>query len=240
MRSPGNKTPGPASWVNQDLVIAYVLPYLVYVVIGEILGRFAGKEVVYAVRFAVVSGLLFWAFRWYVPVSGPKSLVGSLLLGFLFGVVGLVLWCGLCAPFIRGSQGDIWSKNAFVLRFVSAGFLVPVFEEWLMRGFVFRIVLQWYQRVKQGQSQAFFHVMGKDNIDRVNPGDWSMPAMLISSLIFALGHCQEEWLAAFAYGILMVLLWIIRKDLVSCMIAHAVTNMGLALYVLYSGHWEFW
>ncbi len=230
----------PSSWVNQDLILAYVLPYFVYVGIGEILGRWAGKDVIYVIRLMAVSGMLYWAFRWYVPVTGPKNIFVSLVCGCFFGVLGLILWWVLCAPFTHGVEGEIWSKTAFTLRFISAGFLVPVFEEWLMRGFVFRVVLQWHGRVQQGESQAFFHVLEKDNIARVPPGDWSISAMLISSLIFALGHSMEQWLAAFAYGILMVVLWIIRKDLVSCMAAHGVTNMGLALYVLYSGHWEFW
>jgi SRSO17 transposase len=34
--------------------------------------------------------------------------------------------------------------------------------------------------------------------------------------------------------------WILRKDLISCIVAHAVTHIGLALYVYYFGHWELW
>ncbi len=211
MKPSGDEISVRSSWVNQDLILAYALPYLVYVALGEILGRFAAREVVYLIRLVVVSGLVYWAFRWYVPVTGPKNMFVSLIYGIIFGVLGLVLWCALCAPFVRGTGGDIWSEKAFAVRFFTAGFLVPVFEEWLMRGFVFRLALQWYQRVRQGKAQAFFHVLEKENIARVTPGDWSLPAMLISSLIFALGHG-----------------------------AHGVTNMGLALYVLYSGHWEFW
>jgi len=38
----------------------------------------------------------------------------------------------------------------------------------------------------------------------------------------------------------MCVLYIIRKDLLSCMVAHGTTNFGLALYVYYTGHWQLW
>jgi len=83
-------------------------------------------------------------------------------------------------------------------------------------------------------------VLDEDSISNVRPGAWSVGAVLISSLVFALGHTIPEWPAAVAYGILMSILWIIRKDLLSCIIAHGTTNLTLALYVYFTGHWELW
>jgi hypothetical protein len=43
-----------------------------------------------------------------------------------------------------------------------------------------------------------------------------------------------------AYGFLMAGLWIGRKDLLSCVGAHATTNATLAAYVRLTGHWTLW
>ena len=38
----------------------------------------------------------------------------------------------------------------------------------------------------------------------------------------------------------MAALWIARKDLLSCVVAHAVANLALALWVWTSGRFELW
>ncbi len=53
----------------------------------------------------------------------------------------------------------------------------------------------------------------------------------------------EKFVVSFnplTYGILISVLWITRKDLFSCIIAHATTNLTLALYVYFTGHWQLW
>ncbi|MCG8686126.1 MAG: CPBP family glutamic-type intramembrane protease, partial [Desulfobacterales bacterium] len=183
--------------------------------------------------------ILVWAWKWYVPLTGPKNKWISCLWGIVFGILGLVLWCVLYAPFTEpGAQA--WSTSGFILRLLSASFLVPIFEELLMRGFVFRLVLQWDQFRKESQTAPFAESLERASISDVAPGAWSFLAVLISTLIFTIGHTVPEWPASIAYGLLMALLWIFRKDLIACIVAHGVTNFGLALYILYSGRWELW
>ena len=67
-----------------------------------------------------------------------------------------------------------------------------------------------------------------------------MPPTLGATMVFAAGHAPAEWLAASAYGLVMATLWIVRKDLLSCVLAHAATNVALALYVIANGRWELW
>jgi hypothetical protein len=62
----------------------------------------------------------------------------------------------------------------------------------------------------------------------------------ISTAAFALGHQVYEWPAAIAYGLLMSVLYIIRKDLAACVAAHAATNFSLALFVCLTGQWQYW
>jgi membrane protease YdiL (CAAX protease family) len=63
---------------------------------------------------------------------------------------------------------------------------------------------------------------------------------VISSLAFAAGHAPGEWVAATAYGLLMAGLWVWRRDLLSCVVAHSVTNVTLALWVWKTGQWSVW
>jgi membrane protease YdiL (CAAX protease family) len=43
-----------------------------------------------------------------------------------------------------------------------------------------------------------------------------------------------------ATGILYGLYLVKTKNLIGCIIAHATTNLGLAIYVVYTQKWYFW
>jgi CAAX protease family protein len=232
------KKPDTAALSNRDLMIPYFAPYFAYVGIASVFHNLIPIEINYVLRLISVPALLVWAWRWYVPVAGPKSFSGSFAFGVGFGIAGLVLWCVLYAPFTEPDTTP-WSTSGFYLRLVSASLVVPIFEEMVMRGYVFRFALQWDQ-VRNKTKGAFMKTLDAANISTVRPGEWSVLAVVISSIVFAAGHTVPEWPAALAYGVLISVLWIIRKDLLSCIIAHATTNLTLALYVYFSGHWELW
>ncbi len=228
-----------ARWSNQELIIPYAAPYFAYVAISSVLHNKISVEFNYCLKLVIVPALLAWAWKWYVPLTGPKSKVVSSLYGVVFGIVGLVVWVALFAPFTTPGQ-EPWTVPGFVLRLVTASLVVPVFEELMMRGFVYRVALQWDEFRKQNVKQPLWHTLEHADISTVSPGAWNWAAVWISTVIFTLGHTTPEWPAGIAYGLLMAFLWIIRKDLLSCIVAHGVTNMGLALYVYYTGSWELW
>jgi membrane protease YdiL (CAAX protease family) len=74
----------------------------------------------------------------------------------------------------------------------------------------------------------------------VAPGAASLLSVAASTALFALGHRAPEMPAAVAYGLLMAGLWVVRRDLLSCVAAHATTNVALALYVRETGSWGVW
>ena len=227
-------------WKNMDLLIPYAAPYFAYVALSSVLHNKLPEEIIYIMKLVIVPGLLIWAWKWYVPLTSPENKWISCLWGIVFGIIGLAVWCGLYAPFTTPGDSAPWSDLGFILRLLTAGFVVPVFEELFMRGFVFRVALQWDLLRRQKTPKAFSAALDGASIFDVAPGQWSVYAIVISTIIFAAGHLVAEWPAAIAYGLLMALLWILRKDLISCIVAHAVTNIGLALYVYYFGHWELW
>lgn len=226
--------------VNRDLLLPYGLPYLAYVGIAALGGDWMSKETGYILKLMIVPLLLLWGWKWYAPIKGPKDPLGSIGYGIIAGILGLIIWCLLMAPFIEPA-GEPWTQKAFFLRLISASLIVPVFEEFVMRGYIFRAALQWDQHQKRmGWRQALEQTLEKESIDTVEPGAWSVVAVVISTFVFTAGHLMVEWPAAIAYSLLMTSLWVIRKDLLSCMVAHGVTNFSLALYVYFSGHWGFW
>ncbi|OQY51854.1 MAG: CPBP family intramembrane metalloprotease [Desulfobacteraceae bacterium 4572_89] len=230
--------------INRDLLLPYLAPYLAYVGIASLLQNIIPIEINYIIRLLVVPALLYWAWRWYVPLTGPNKPVISILWGMAGGLLGLGLWILFYSPFTEPDT-IAWSNSGFYLRLVSASLVVPVFEEIAMRGYVFRLALQWDQTRKDRARKnklkgSLLNALDESNIAEVKPGAWTIWAVLVSSIVFALGHTIPEWPASIAYGILMSILWIMRKDLLTCIIAHGTTNFTLALYVYFTGHWELW
>lgn len=224
---------------NKDLLIPYAAPYFAYVALGTLLGDHIKAEWDYTARLLIVAALLVFFRNRYVPITGPRNPYVSVFVGALAGILGAALWIALLQPLLSPG-GEKWSDASFALRFVAAGFVVPVFEELLMRGYVLRLALQWDMARKAGISRPFEKAYFDQSIFQVGPGMWNMVAIIISSVVFALGHQMREWPAAVVYGLLMGMLWVVRKDLLTCMVAHGITNIALAFYVRATGYWELW
>jgi membrane protease YdiL (CAAX protease family) len=228
----------PRLRTNADLLLPYALPYLAYVGVATLAAPL-GRELDYVLRIAACGAALLWARRSWVPFTGPRSAAGSLAWGAAAGLLGTVLWVLLLFP-LAGATAAEWSGTAFALRLLASATLVPIFEELLMRGYLLRVLVQWDEARRSGSAQPLADAMGARSIAEVAPGAWTPLAVAGSSLLFAAGHRPEEWPAALAYGLLMCALWIVRRDLLSCVFAHAVTNATLALWVLASGLWQLW
>jgi membrane protease YdiL (CAAX protease family) len=224
---------------NRQLLLPYMAPYLAYVAIASLPGELLSREVNYGLRLVVVTALLLWARRWYCSLTGPGSPLVSVLWGVAAGVAGTGLWVVLLAPFVTAKAGSDWSGLSFALRLVAAGLLVPVFEELMMRGYVFRLALQWEEERRKG-GPALQAALDERSLEEVGAGEWSWIAVIVSTLVFTAGHGMPEWPAAIAYGLLMCALWAWRRDLLSCVVAHATTNIVLAAYVCTSGNWQYW
>jgi CAAX prenyl protease-like protein len=232
---------GAASPVkNETLLIPYLLPFVAYVGIGAIPEDWGlTLEANYALRLGVTAALLAWGWKRYLPLLRSHDPLGSLGLGAAAGLVGTVLWVALKAPFYT-EDGEAWGREAFVLRLLASGTVVALFEELLFRGFLLRATLQWQEARRAGVANALGHTLERYSVSEVEPGAWTPLALIVSTLAFAAGHDPGEYVAAVAYGLLMAGLWIVRKDLVSCVVAHGVTNVVLALYVATTARWALW
>ncbi len=226
-------------FTNRALLLPYLLPYLLYTGIASLPQAWLGPELNYGARLVATAAALVWFWRRYVPLRGPHAPLPSVLIGAAVGLVGTGLWIALLHPFVERG-GEAWSATAFWLRTLCAGVVVPLFEEWLMRGYILRLAVQWVRARRAGASDPFDHAFSRSSINEVEPGAWTPLAVVISTVLFTLGHTSHEWPAAATYGLLMAGLWILRKDLLSCVAAHAATNISLAFHVRATGHWALW
>lgn len=225
---------------NRKLFLYYALPYIAYVLIASVFENRIPIEYSYVIRLIVVTLSMIWAWKWYFPITGPKSIVTSITTGIIAGFFGLLIWIFLLTPFVEKNNPLPWSNMAFILRLVCAGFIVPVFEEIFIRGYILRFAFQWNNERRNKVKEPLLTTLDEKSVNVVEPGSWSWPALFISTAAFTSGHQFHEWFAAIAFSLLMSFVWIIRKDLISCIVAHSVTNICLAFYVFTTGKWNFW
>jgi len=185
---------------------------------------------IYGLTVLVVGGMLLAWRREYGELA-RRNLpdTGQTLGAVAVGLLVLVLWVHLDAPWMTLGQsaasfeplmpnGQIdWTLVA--VRWIGATLLVPVMEELFWRSFLMR----WIQR---------------PDFIAVAPGQVGLRAVLLSTFVFVLAH--PLWLAAALAGLAYAWLYVRSGKLWTCVIAHAVTNGGLGIWVVLTRQWQFW
>jgi CAAX prenyl protease-like protein len=109
----------------------------------------------------------------------------------------------------------IWMTS----RLIGAAIIVPVMEELFWRS----LVMRW---------------IDDKNFLNFSPGNVSLLALVISSGVFASAH--HLWLAGLLAGLVYGALYIRYRNLWVPIVAHAVTNGVLGIWVMCTGHWQYW
>ena len=204
--------------------LAAVLPYAVWMVIMIALPATA---VSYAVRalatLAVMVGLLPMAKR--VKTGFPTA--SSALWGLIVGVIVFVLWIARETLFpgsvaVEPSPYDpaVCGWTLTIVKLLGSAFVIAPAEEMFFRGFLYRWLVNDRDWMK-ADSRKF-----------------DLAAFLWVVALFALEHntrIAEGAMAGAFYGYLAI-----RKGLVPAIVAHATTNLVLALYVILTESWGFW
>jgi CAAX prenyl protease-like protein len=76
------------------------------------------------------------------------------------------------------------------------------------------------------------------DFEKVELGEFGWLSFVVTVLLFGFEH--YHWVAGIGYGLLMNGLIYWTRRLWPCIIAHAVTNLGLGVYVLVTRDWIFW
>jgi CAAX prenyl protease-like protein len=214
--------------------LPYVLPFAVLLGLVGVMPRTGlGPTADNAIRILVVGGLLVIVSRGVLDLR-PSRWLGSSTVGLLVFAAWILpdlLWSGYResvifsnplmgrpeSSFAEAGRGD---PLALALRFARAALVVPVAEELFWRGWLPR----W---------------LANTDFRTVPLGHYTPAAFAITAGLFALEH-GSWWdvglLAGVAYN-----WWMMRtRRLGDCILAHAVTNACLGVYVMLAGKWEFW
>jgi CAAX prenyl protease-like protein len=205
--------------------------YLLFIVIGDVLERLGVPQDtlrwLYPAKIALVALLLALFWRQYEELSRIHLKPLHALAALGTGVLVLVLWIGLDAGWmIVGSPAGFdprvdgridWLLVA--IRIAGAALVVPVMEELFWRSFLMRWV-------------------DSPDFESVEPSQPSIKSFVITVVLFGFEH--NLWLAGIVAGAAYSLLYMRHRNLWSPILAHAVTNGLLGVWVVRTGSWSYW
>lgn len=219
---------------------AYVTPFVLF------MGGLALVAGVGLVRGSSGALLLarpeFWVYPLQTVVCGAALVCfwksydfgnrGGLPAAVAAGLAALALWVapqvfswappragGFDPTVFSGSPALYWLT--VTARFTRLVVVVPLVEEIFWRGFLMRYLIRGdFAGVPLGAYSrlSFFGVAGA----------------------FMLVHQMPDWPAAFLTGLLYNGLLVGTKSLSACVAAHALTNLGLGIYIMATRQWGFW
>jgi uncharacterized protein len=237
--------------------VIFLLPFLVFMLVGALEptpaqpgGTKIGLAIpyayypwLYAVKIAltVAAVALVWpGYREFPFRIGPLAIA--------VGAIGGLLWIGLCGfdwehayllpllercglggilgagqraafnPFeqLAGQPASAWAFLA--VRFFGLVVVVPLMEEFFLRGFLMRFVMErdWWN-VPFGKANALAIVVGTAAPMLMHPGELLAAAIWFSMITWLMLRTRNVW---------------------DCVAAHALTNLILGVYVVWSGTWR--
>ncbi len=181
-----------------------------------------------------VVGVVFWIvlckMRLEPAIIGPiDRLLGSIV-GLLPGLggketpsIGLMAMLGTGErsafnPLEQLADTPMWAYTFLVIRFIGLALVVPVIEEFFLRGFVMRFLVneKWWQ---------------------VPFGTVTRAAVIAGTAVPMLMH-PGEMLASLVWFSMVTWLMIRTRSIWDCVVAHAVTNFLLGVYVVAFDQWQ--
>lgn len=211
----------------------YVAPFLVFVtMLGAERALAIPLQVGYPIRVALTLFVLLLFSRPYINLR-PESPMASIAIGLAV----FFIWIGPDALFgyrhhwlfenpltgaANGSLSPALQRSPAFLttRIAGSVLLVPVIEELFWRAWMMRWLID-------------------REFEKVPLGAYVPSAFWITALLFASEH-GPYWEVGLAAGVIYNW-WLIRtRSLADCILAHAVTNGALAVYVVTGGAWRYW
>jgi len=208
----------------------YVFPFAIYLVMSDltrvILPGFEECHIyiTYCLRTITVGYILIRYRSLYTELARWR-LDGT---SVLIGVIICILWVGLEGLYPVFSSADShYDPTIFdtvtmifliLVRFAGSVFVAPLIEELFCRSFLMRYAIdsKWQD---------------------VPIGAYTLGSFVIVTMFFGFSH--SRWLPGILTAVLLNLLLYRTKNLSSCVVAHATTNLLLLMYVVYTGEWGF-
>lgn len=207
-----------------------VLPFAVFVILTLGQGQLGPDSPywMYLVK-TLVGAWLIWESRPFVSElrwawSWEAAAVGIAIFAVWVGLDALYPRLakpeGLWNPFHQFGAGSGAAWFCIAVRVAGSSIVVPPLEEVFYRSFLYRYFVRLnFLTMPLGQ----FHAL----------------SFVVTSVIFGLMH-PDRWLAGIICGLAYQGLVIRKNRLGDAMIAHAITNFLLGLWVVWKGDWSFW
>jgi len=193
------------------------------------LGSYVREPWLVAARGAIVAVALMWFWWDYGELRRPTRARGSdWVLGVAAGVAVFVAWIWLdqdWATMSRSPGFDPLHEDGRVnwplatVRLAGLALVVPIMEELFWRSFLMR----WLDR---------------HDFLELAPQHIGTRALLITTVLFALEH--NQWLAGGIAGLVYGGLYMRSGNLWVPILAHAITNAALGIWILNTQNWHFW
>jgi CAAX prenyl protease-like protein len=153
--------------------------------------------------------------------------------GVAVGVAIFAIWVGLdghyprlskleegATPFKQFGAGSPIAWFYIVVHVVGMSVIVPPVEEMFYRSFLYRYFVKIdFRAMPLGQYHAL--------------------SFFVTSILFGVMH-PDRWLAGIICGLSYQWLVIRKNRLGDAMLAHAITNFLLGVWIVWKGAWSFW
>lgn len=189
--------------------------------------RAAPEYWLYPIQTVLCGALLFWFWRRY-DFGRPRKLVFTIAVA----VIVFLLWIAPqqffgAAPRRTGFDPSVFQDRpefywaSVGLRFLRLVVFVPLVEEIFWRGFLLRYLI-------------------RERFWELPVGTFSWLSFVAVTAGFGFSHSRADWVAALVTGMLYNLIAYRTKSLASCVVAHALTNLLLGIWIMTTRQWGFW
>lgn len=222
---------------DRQKLFAYGIPMVVFLALLGLVSLFKrpGPSVwmsapelwIFPLQTLICAGLLWHYWRHYEFHRLAR-------VGLVVGIATLVfvLWISPQAffgrdPRLEGFNPDLVAHSpvaywaSVFLRFARLVIVVPLVEEIFWRGFLLRYLIN-------------------DQFERVSFGSFSWLSFGVVTAFFTLSHSMPDWPAAAITGALYNFVAYKTRSLLSCVLAHAITNLLLGFWIMQTKQWGFW
>ena len=220
--------------------LAYVLPFVLFMAglaVSGIIGSFAEDDSpfwisdsiywVFPLQTFLCAGAI--AFYWKEYEWGPLN---KIPIGIFWGIVVFFVWVspqmffGAPGRFDGFEPSKVGENGALIaatiaIRFFRLAVVVPFLEEIFWRGFLMRYFV-------------------KEDFQSVRFGTATLGSFSAVVILFAFVHSFTDFFGAIVAGVVFNGLAVSTKSLAACVVAHAVTNLLLGIYIMQTGQWGFW
>lgn len=184
---------------------------------------------IYPIKIAAVVGIIYIYRKQYVELAWKdladlRSTAGTIFIGLLV----FLLWINLDFSFSIGQPSAGFDPTRLsepvktlmtITRIFGAIIVVPVMEELFWRSFLIRYICD-------------------NKFSNIPIGHFTWPSFIISALLFGLEH--QLILAGIVAGIAYNMVVYKTKSIAQAVLAHSVTNLALAVYVISKARWDYW